>query len=323
MTAPTGPTIRVANAPCSWGTIEGFGDATPWGAMLDQLAGTGYAATELGDLGYLPIEPEALRAALAERGLALLGGFEGVDLRAEDAVERHRARLLTVAKLLAAAGDVGDPGRAPFFILADTTCGDPERPRLAGRVPRNLRLGQAAHATFARNAGAIARLIAEETGLRTLFHHHCGAWVETPDEIARFLDAVPAGLVDLVFDTGHFTYGTGRPDADPGDPPGSGTAALDGLRRFWGRVPYVHLKDCDPAVAARARAEGSGYPEAVGEGVFCELGQGSVDLAGVVAFLRAQGYADWLTVEQDVLPGMGTPEASARRNRDVLRGLGL
>jgi inosose dehydratase len=76
-------------------------------------------------------------------------------------------------------------------------------------------------------------------------------------------------------------------------------------------------------VAARARAEGWGYPEAVGAGVFCELGQGSVDLAGVVTFLRAQGYADWVTVEQDVLPGMGTPEASARRNRDVLRGLGL
>jgi inosose dehydratase len=318
-----GPTIRVANAPCSWGTIEGFGEATPWAAMLDQLAGTGYAATELGDLGYLPADPAALRAALEARGLALLGGFEGIDLRAPDALERHGPRLRTVAKLLAAAGDVGDPGRRPYLILADATCGDPERTRLAGRVPRHLRLDAATHAIFARNAAAVARLVADETGLRTLFHHHCGAWVETPDEIERFLDAVPAGLVDLVFDTGHYTYGTGRPDAEPDDPPGRGSAALEGLRRFWGRVPYVHLKDCPPAVAARARAEGWGYPEAVGAGVFCELGQGSVDLAGVVAFLRAQGYADWVTVEQDVLPGMGTPEASARRNRDVLRGLGL
>ncbi len=62
---------------------------------------------------------------------------------------------------------------------------------------------------------------------------------------------------------------------------------------------------------------------AVARGLYCELGQGSVDLAGVVDYLRAQGYADWLTVEQDVLPGMGTPEASARRNRDALRALGL
>ena len=323
MTRTVGATIRVAHATCSWGTIEGFGEATPWATMLDQLAGAGYAATELGDLGYLPDEPGALRAALEARGLALLGGFEGVDLGAPDAVERHRTRLVKVAKLLAAAGDVGDPGRRPYFILADATCADPERTRLAGRVPRNLRLDAAAHATFARNAASIARIVAEEAGLRTLFHHHCGGWVEPPDEIARFLNAVPAGLVDLVFDTGHFTYGTGQPDARPEDPPGSGRAALEGLERFWGRVPYVHLKDCDPAVAARARAEGLDYREAVGAGVFCELGQGSVDLEGVLDFLRARGYADWVTVEQDVLPGMGTPEASARRNRDVLRGLGL
>jgi inosose dehydratase len=157
--------------------------------------------------------------------------------------------------------------------------------------------------------------VAGETGLRTLFHHHCAAWVETPDEIARFLDATDPALIGLVFDTGHYTYGTGLPDA--------GSAALAGLRRFWGRVPYVHLKDCHPGVAARARAEGWDYTRAVAEGVFCELGLGSVDLPGVLAFLAERGYDDWLTVEQDVLPGMGEPKASAARNRATLRALAL
>jgi inosose dehydratase len=307
--------LRVANAPCSWGTIEGFGEVTPWWVMLDELAETGYAGTELGDLGYLPDDPAALRDALERRGLVMLGGFEGIPLRRPGIVAERRERLLRVARLLAAVADVGESDRAPYFILADETRGDPVRTARAGRVTPDLALPPMDHALFAANAEEVARLVAVETGLRTLYHHHCAAWVETPDEIARFLDATDAALINLVFDTGHYTYGTGVPD--PGD------AALAGLRRFWDRTAYVHLKDCDPGVAARARAEGWDYARAVGEGVFCELGKGSVDLPGVIAFLRERGYADWVTVEQDVLPGLGTPKASAERNRATLRALSL
>lgn len=311
-------TIRVANAPCSWGMIEGFGEATPWSTMLDELVETGYVGTELGDLGYLPGEPAALRQALEGRGLAMLGGFEGVPLRQPGIVAERRERILQVARLLAAVADVGNPGRKPYFILADETRGDPTRSDVAGRVTPEQALSDEDHATFTANAEAVARLVEGETGLRTLFHHHCGAWIETPDEIERFLDATDADLIGLVFDTGHYTYGTGAPDTGP-----PGGAAFEGLQRFWGRVPYVHLKDCHPGVAARARAEGWDYGRAVGEGVFCELGHGTVDLLGVLAFLRAQGYDDWLTVEQDVLPGLGTPKESAARNRAVLEGLGI
>jgi inosose dehydratase len=307
--------IRVANAPCSWGTIEGFGESTPWRQMLDELVQAGYEGTELGDLGYLPSEPPALRAALEERGLAMLGGFEGVPLRRPGAVAERRDRVLAVARLLAAVADVGDPGRRPYFILADDTRGDEARTRHAGRVTGALALTADEHRTFAANAEEIARLVAGETGLTTLFHHHCAAFVETPDEIERFLHATDPDLVGLVFDTGHYTYGAGVSD--------DGSVALRGLERFWERTPYVHLKDCHPDVARRARAEGWEYGRAIAEGVFCELGQGTVDLAGVLAFLRAQGYDDWLTVEQDVVPGLGTPRESAQRNRETLRRLGL
>ena len=43
----------------------------------------------------------------------------------------------------------------------------------------------------------------------------------------------------------------------------------------------------------------------------------------MLAWLRGRGYAGYITVEQDVLPGMGTPAASARRNREYLRGIGV
>src|SRR5690606_5270580 len=158
-------------------------------------------------------------------------------------------------------------------------------------------------------------------GLRTLFHHHCAAFVETPDEIARFLDATRPGLVDLVFDTGHYTYGCGVPDYPT--PSGKGSLALEGLKRFWDRVPYVHLKDCHPEIAATCRAQNSSYAEAIAAGVFCELGDGSVDLDGILAFLVERGYDDWLTAEQCVVPGRGPPAQSAVRNRETLERVGL
>lgn len=313
--------IRVANAPCSWGTIEGFGDNTPWDRMLDELAGSGYRGTELGDLGYMPRDPAVLRVELANRSLVMLGGFQGVPLRQEDAVPRWRERVLAVARLLASVADQEVAGRKPYFILADETRGDPHRTAIAGRVTAADGLSDAEMLTFSANAEELARAVHGETGLATLFHHHCAAFIETPHEIERLLDATDPDVLGLVFDTGHYTYGTGAPD--PLGSAGKGTAALDALKRFWGRVPYVHVKDCQPAVAARARAGGWDYSTAVGAGVFCELGQGSVDFEGVLAFLESQGYDDWLTVEQDVLPGMGTPRESAVRNRQALARLGL
>ena len=58
-------------------------------------------------------------------------------------------------------------------------------------------------------------------------------------------------------------------------------------------------------------------------GLFCELGQGDVDFAGFKAALEGRGYDGWIVVEQDVLPGLGTPRESAARNREYLRGLGF
>ena len=58
-------------------------------------------------------------------------------------------------------------------------------------------------------------------------------------------------------------------------------------------------------------------------GIFCELGKGNVDFPAVIAELERAGYDKWGVVEQDVLPGMGSPKESAARNRAYLRTLGL
>ena len=94
-------------------------------------------------------------------------------------------------------------------------------------------------------------------------------------------------------------------------------------KRFSDRIWYIHFKDCDPAVAAKARAEGLDYFQALGNGVFCELGQGGVDFPWVTKWLESRPDLQWGIVEQDILPGMGKPKESARRNRAYLRSIGL
>ena len=97
----------------------------------------------------------------------------------------------------------------------------------------------------------------------------------------------------------------------------------DGLERFASRMVHMHYKDCEPKVAAQSAAEGWDYFQSVAHGVFCELGRGCVDFPWTTQWLRDRAYNGFITVEQDVLPGMGAPKESARRNRDYLKTLGL
>ncbi|MBM3190251.1 MAG: TIM barrel protein [Chloroflexi bacterium] len=302
--------IRVGNAPCSWGTLEfkGLGgEQIGYRQMLDELVETGYTGTELGDWGYMPTDPAALRSELASRGLAMLGAFVPVALTDEGAHAAGLEAALRVARLLAAVATTPEP----FLVLADDNGKDPVRTANAGRITAAMMLDAPSWRVVARGATHIAQAVREETGLRTVFHHHCAGYVETPDEIARLLDLTDPDLLGLVYDTGHYAYGSGGQDV------------RSGLDRFGERIWYVHLKDCDAEIAARARSERWGYFDAVGHGVFCELGRGCVDFCDVVAWLRRRDYQGYVLVEQDVLPGMGTPKASARRNREYLRSLGL
>lgn len=309
--------IHIANAPCSWGALEfeGLeGEKIGYGQMLDELRETGYIGTELGDWGYMPTDPTVLREELERRDLALVGAFVPVALKYAEAHAEGEAAALKVARLLAAVAGTGTGSQLPLLILADANGTDPLRTQHAGRVTAEMGLSAAEWETFARGAEGIARAVRDATALAVAFHHHCGGYVETPEEIAHFLAMTDADLLGLVFDSGHYLYGSGSVD---------GQIVEDGLERFSDRIRHVHFKDCQPQIASQARAEGWDYFTAVQHGVFCELGLGSVPFAAVIRQLRMRGYRGWIVVEQDVLPGMGSPKASAQRNRAYLRTIGL
>jgi inosose dehydratase len=298
--------IRLANAPCSWGTIEGWGQSISYGQMLDELVATGYTGTELGDYGYMPTDPAQLAQELNARNLTMLGAYEGVYLRDASTHAEGERKVLRNARLLKS---VANPNSLPFVVIADEHSHDAVRFENAGRVNPSMSFSNADWQVFAKGVNQIAKAVHDETGLRSVFHHHCAGYVEAPWEIEELLARTDSNHVGLVFDTGHYVYGTGQND---------GSAALEALERFGSRLWYVHYKDCHPAIATQARQQGWNYKEAIGHGVFCELGQGQVDFAAITKKLEQLGYKGWICVEQDVLPGMGEPKESARRNREHL-----
>lgn len=298
--------IKIANAPCSWGVLEFDleGQAAGHAQVLDEMVETGYAGTELGDWGFMPTDPQQLSHELHTRGLTLVGAFVPVMLKDSTCHASGVETAVRTARLLA-----GVEGNLPIIVLADDNGKVPMRTQHAGRVTPQMGLNDAEWQTFAEGAMRVAEAVKRETGLRTAFHHHCGGYVETPEEVDRLMGLTDPTLLGLVFDTGHYRFGGGDP--------------LAGLRKYRERVWHFHFKDYSPEVGQQARASGWDYFAAVRHGVFCELGQGEIDFPALVKELEQSGYNGWGVVEQDVLPGMGSPKESARRNRAYLASLGL
>ena len=298
--------IRVANAPCSWGVIENVaGDTGGYRKVLDEMAETGYAGTELGDWGFMPTDPGTLRAELDARGLVLLASFSTPWLQDPSRHRQGADDAVRIGRLLAAVG-----GPHTLIVLGNDPYGDPVRGQFAGRITPDQGLDDDGWRVFAAAADDLARRVRGESGIRTVVHQHLGTLIETGAEVRRLLDMTDPDLLGVCLDTGHWTFGTGE---DP----------ADAVRELGARIWHVHFKDADPTVMAESRALGWHGLESTGHGVFCELGRGCVDFPGVLAALREVGYDGWIVVEQDILPGMGDPRESARRNREYLRSIGL
>jgi inosose dehydratase len=294
--------IKVGNAPVSWGVMEvaDWGEQLPYGKVLDEITEAGYVGTELGPYGYFPTDPNELRLELSARGLQLVASFVPIPLAHQHRHEAGYQEAMTVAELLAQAG-------ARLIVLAD----EMSEPRMAvsGRV-NETRDGMSK--TQWDSAAKILQRTAEacrELGLSAVFHHHAGTFVETPEEIARLCESTDPNLLGLCLDTGHYFFGGGDP--------------VDAVRLYGERIRHLHLKDVQLPVLEAARREGLGFLAAVRRGVFCELGDGAVDLKKVIEKMRDGGYSDWAIVEQDIDTRTAdvNPLESAIRSRQYLRNV--
>ena len=220
---------------------------------------------------------------------------------------RHKAGIdvaLKTAKLLRDSGNLD-----AFIVLADENGTIPERTKNAGRVTPEMGLSREEWKVFSDGAMELARKVKGETGLRTVFHHHCGGYVETPEEVDMLIRSTDPEVLGLVLDMGHWKFGGGDP--------------VKALKTYGPRIWHVHFKDCSDELAAQSRREQWDYFASVRHGVFCELGKGSVDFRSIAQELRTMRYDGWIVVEQDVLPGMGKPKECALHNLEYIKTLSL
>jgi inosose dehydratase len=272
-------TLRLATGPVSWGVD--FADVPgnpPWQAVVAGIAAAGYRWTELGPLGYLPAEADA---ELERLGIGVTGGFAFEPLHDPSRLERTLVVAGRTARRIALAG-----GR--FFVIIDAV--SPERAATAGR-PEAPRLDRKGAAALARAVDAIAD-VARDHRLLPLVHPHAGTHIEFPDEVEPLLE-----LADLCLDTGHCAY--------------AGLDPVELYRHWADRIPYLHLKDIDPA-----RQDGD-FWASVRAGVFRPLGEGIVDLPALLAALGRHDFDGWAVVEQDRLPG-GDPVGDLIASRRAL-----
>jgi len=285
---------RIAGAPISWGVCEvpGWGYQLPAEQVLGQMREIGLAATELGPDGFLPADPEALAATLADHHLHAVGGFTPFVLHRPDVDPMGELERLLPGFEAARAG--------VMVLSADSgLTGYDSRPDLDEEGWR----------TLLRNLDRVATAAAEQ-GVRAVLHPHVGTMVETGEEVRQVLDG---SWISLCLDTGHLLIG----GTDPAELAGQAPE----------RIAHVHFKDVDARLARRVQDGRLTYTQGVREGMYRPLGSGDVDVPAIVGSLRGRGYDGWYVLEQDTIlteepPGEGPVAdvwASAEYLRSVLR----
>jgi inosose dehydratase len=164
-------------------------------------------------------------------------------------------------------------------------------------------LDEAGWGTLLANLDRAAERAATQ-GFATTLHPHVGTMIERTDEVRRALEG---SRVDLCLDTGHLLIG--------------GTDPAELAREYPDRVGHVHLKDVDAALAKRVRTGELGYTDAVKNGLYRPLGDGDVDIAGVVSALG--DFTGWYVLEQDTILSdpMTDPAVDVQRSLDYLTSL--
>jgi inosose dehydratase len=295
-------TIRIGNAPCSWGIEFASGDGYPtWQRVLNECKQAGYNGIELGPIGYMPEDPAVLGEALAARDLTLIAGvvFRSFSDPAKwDDVMQASVRT---CKALVAHG-------AKHLVLIDAI--SPRRAATAGRPNDAEQMSTAEWAGFAQRFRDIAKMGTEEYGLDVSLHSHAAGFMDFEPEVERLLADVDEKYLKICLDTGHCHY--------------AGFDPVAFMKRHMSRITYVHFKDINPVVRAASTANHTGFYEACGNGIFCNLGDGMTDFKTVRQLLLESGYQGWCTVEQDCDPTKpGSPVDDATTNRKYLQSIGF
>ena len=276
--------IRFGTNPIAWANDDDqtLGADIPTARILDEAGRQiGFDGIENGHR-WPQDDPEALRALLAQYGLAFVSGWHSLNLLAHSVEDEKRAIQPHLDKL--------KHNGCTVAITCETSNS------VQGlNQPLSTRpvLDAAGMADFGAKVEEIAAYCAAQ-GIDLVYHHHMGTVVQSPEDIDAFM-AATGPATKLLFDAGHCFFGGGDP------------AAV--LKRHVGRVRHFHAKNVRPAVRTRVESEGWSFMDGVRGGVFTVPGdqEGAVDFAPLLAILKAAGYDGWIVIEAEQDPAVRNP----------------
>lgn len=289
--------VKIGINPISWmnDDLPSLGGETPLERALSEGAAIGYRGFELGNK--FPKEAGALRAVLEPYGLECVSGwYSGQLADASRTVEQEIEAVQQHLALLAGSG-------ATVMVYGEVADAIQGRPQALHQRPRFRDLAQ--WQAYGAKLDAFAAYTLSR-GVRLAYHHHMGAYVESPDDIDQLM-AVTGPDVGLLFDTGHVHFG------------GGDVAAM--LEKHIGRVCHVHCKDVRPNVARMARNSDWSFLKSVLNGAFTVPGDGCIDFERVLRLLAAKGYRGWLVVEAEQDPAVAPSHKYAKMGYDHIRRL--
>ena len=139
-------------------------------------------------------------------------------------------------------------------------------------------------------------------GVQATYHNHMGQLGETPEEVDTIVQHLDTKYVKLLLDIAHYHQGGGDP--------------AQAVLKYKDIIHAVHLKDVQcPKVETPTDAKS--YR-------FVELGQGKVNIKGVLENLAKIKFDGWAVVELDGVPDASkTPFSSGEISKKFLQEQGF
>lgn len=299
--------VRIGVNPLSWmnDDLPSLGGNTPLTQALSEGREIGYDGFELGNK--FPKDGPGLKSLLDGYGLACVSGwYSGFLAEVEPGRTDAEAVAAELVRCVAHMDKLRHNGVdvVVYGECAGTVQGQIDTPL----VHRPQFASDDAWRGYAARLDAFGAELRRRWGIRLAYHHHMGAYVQSPQDVDRLMALTDPEKVFLLFDTGHAYFGGA---SDPN--------VL--LRRHVARVAHVHCKDVRAQVIESARNEGWSFLRSVLNGAFTVPGDGALDYAAILTTLRNADYRGWLVVEAEQDPAVAPSYEYAKKGHDTLRVL--
>jgi len=299
--------VRIGINPLSWmnDDLPSLGGETPLETALKEGAEIGYVGFELGNK--FPKDGPGLKSKLAEFGLVCVSGwYSGMlaevapgqtdEQAVSEEIERCKPHM---SKLQHNDVKVMVYGECAGTVQGQIDTPLAKRPRFATEEQWQR---------YANRLNLFGQYLLDTYGLKLAYHHHMGAYVESPADMDKLMALTDPAKVFLLFDTGHAYFGGA---VDP----------VAQLKKHVKRVVHVHCKDVRSKLIAQARNDGWSFLNGVIAGTFTVPGDGSINYAEALKVLREAGYEGWLVVEAEQDPAVAPSYEYAKKGYDTLKGI--